>query len=215
MKNEVIENTLETFRKEVVMTIEMFEDLLNVSTITIRRYLKKWKVHTSYNKNGRYYVLPNVPNFNNDGQWKYQDIRFSKYGSLKKTIIVFVQKSFEGLDALKISKLLGFDSYSLLARLVDSSDLIREKFNGRYIYFSTDSTGEKQINKRQLMERKPDELLYNTNAILVLVEKIKFPNLQLPQLIEKLYKQGVSIDYDMVYNLFTKYGLLKKTLNLN
>jgi len=53
-------NVLRKFRAKKVFTIEPLICLLKCSIITARRRLKKWKTHTSINKNGRYYVLPEI-----------------------------------------------------------------------------------------------------------------------------------------------------------
>ena len=80
-------DVLRRFRHRKILTIEELVSLLQCSVITARRRLKKWKSYTSFNMNGRYYTLPEVPQFDNNGIWKYQSILFSKYGNLKQTII--------------------------------------------------------------------------------------------------------------------------------
>ena len=73
-------DVLKRFHRIKVLTIEQLVDLLKTSVITARRHLKKWETYTSFNHNGRYYTLPRIPQFDNNGIWKYQTILFSKYG---------------------------------------------------------------------------------------------------------------------------------------
>ena len=67
--------------------IEELSGLLGSSLVTARRRLRQWKAYTSYNQNGRYYVLPDIAKFDTDGLWRHQDILFSQHGNLKQTVI--------------------------------------------------------------------------------------------------------------------------------
>ena len=64
------------FRKKKVVTIQELINVLKKSIATVRRRLKKWKAFTSYNQNGRYYALPEIPKFNSFGLWKYRKVLF-------------------------------------------------------------------------------------------------------------------------------------------
>ena len=66
------------FHKRKVLSLPELMELLKKSVATVRRRLKEWKVFSSYNHNGRYYVLPEIPQFDVLGLWKYQNIFFSK-----------------------------------------------------------------------------------------------------------------------------------------
>ncbi len=71
---------LAEFRKKVVMTLIDIIEIDNWSSATVRRYLKKWEALTSFNYNGRYYVLGDIPSFDEFGLWKSSDTekRFSE-----------------------------------------------------------------------------------------------------------------------------------------
>ena len=60
-------DVLKRFHRMKVLTIEQLVDLLKSSVITARRRLKKWETLTSFNQNGRYYTLPKIPRFDNNG----------------------------------------------------------------------------------------------------------------------------------------------------
>jgi len=214
MKKEILENTLRVFRKVVILTILELSTLADCSVVNARRYLRRWGTYTSYNKNGRYYVLPDVPDFDDNGLWRFGDIRFSKYGNLKQTILHLIESSPGGLDASAISELLGFDSSSLLSRLEASSVLRREKYGSRFVYFSMESkVFKKQTEKRQLLPEKPSGILSDAAGVLVLVERIKHPRLGLTRLTERLQKLGLAVELPDVRDFFIRYDLLKKTLD--
>ena len=55
------EKGLKAFRRRKVLTLEEVAELVQSSIHTARRRLKERRAHTSYNQNGRYYALPDVP----------------------------------------------------------------------------------------------------------------------------------------------------------
>ena len=89
------------FHRLKVLTIEQIVGLLKSSVITARRQLNKWKTYTSFNMNGRYYTLPEIPRFDENGIWKYQRILFSKHGTLTQTICRLIGRSERGLSATR------------------------------------------------------------------------------------------------------------------
>jgi hypothetical protein len=68
-----------------VFTLGQMVASLSCSIPTARLKLKQWQAHTSYNQNGRYYAMPTVPRFDDNGLWHYKKVSISKYGNLKNT----------------------------------------------------------------------------------------------------------------------------------
>jgi len=120
-----------------VLVFKDFIAKMDYTERTVRRHLKKLNVISSFNKNGKYYTLPNIANFNSKGLWFYKGISFSEHGSLVDTISYLVGTSEKGMSAKEIFNLLKTESYSLLNQLEKRSKLHREKFNGNlYNYFA-------------------------------------------------------------------------------
>ena len=115
------------WEKDKAMLLEELALMMSCSAITVRRRLKKWNSISSYNKNGRYYTLPQIARFNEDGLWIYQGIGFSMNGNLIQTITHLVHSSTAGLYGEDISGMLHSDSYSILAMMMKTACLRREK----------------------------------------------------------------------------------------
>jgi hypothetical protein len=81
------ERILKSFRGRKVLTVEELTRLLKSSAVTARRRLKQWNAYTSINRNGRYYVLPEVAEFDEKGLWNHHMVFFSRHGNLRKTIV--------------------------------------------------------------------------------------------------------------------------------
>ncbi len=208
------DNGLELFRKEKVMSLKQLADRLSCSERTVQRQLKKWRTYTSYNQNGRYYVLPDIPKFDEHGLWRYKGIFFSRHGNLKQTLMTLVNHSPAGLSAAQAGALVGVSLRSFLAQSHDIVPLRREKIAGRFVYFSQDAA----VFSQQKQKRQADDsrlkllrLPTDTEAVIILVERIKHPALSVEQLAARLHKKAHRIKAEVIYNLFEHHGLLKKT----
>ena len=57
------------FKKQKVVTVVQLASWLSCSVVTARRRLKILSAYTSYNRNGRYYTLPEIAQFDDIGLW--------------------------------------------------------------------------------------------------------------------------------------------------
>jgi len=211
INDEVPGETKIKFRHEKVMTVEQIAEELNRSIPTARNRLKQWKALTSYDKNGRYYVLPEIPKFDANQLWCYKNIHFSRYGNLKSTLIGVVENSQSGLNGMEIGQLLGLDPRSFLSHFGKSPALRRKKIHDRFIYFSSDNF-EQQFSKRiHQTELKTTRPLSAEVGIIVLVEKIKHPRKDLQGLTKHLQNKGISVTIKETHDFLRYYDLLKKT----
>lgn len=199
------------FRKKII-TIDELSSLLKSSIKTARRRLKLWEAYRSYNQNGRYYTLPNIPEFDENGLWIYRKIGFSKYGNLKQTAIYLIKYSQAGLDVAEMNNLLGISVRSFLTALQKNPDIKREKIHGRFVYFSAvEEDHLRQKDCRAGMTRIT-QLPNDTEIILILVETIKNPHLNIEELSLKLRKTNCIVTPESISNLFTYHGLTVKKM---
>ncbi len=203
---------IKTIHQKKIITIDGLTSLLKSSVKTARRRLKAWEAITSYNENGRYYTLPDIPDFNSHGLWVHRQVRFSRYGNLKNTIIHLIKESKGGLDAAEISDLLGISARSFLSSLHKHPDLKREKYQGRFVYFS----GKEQVYTiqkecRSSMARKI-QLPSDTQAIAILVEIIKQPTLSADELSRILHEKKYRISPECIQNFLNYHGLTIKKM---
>lgn len=207
-----IEKARKAFRRKMILTLAEVADLIDSSIYTARRRLKEWEALTSYNKNGRYYALPDVPTFDANGLWKRSGVYFSRYGNLKQTVIELVRRSPAGLEAGDLRSLLGLDPRSFLSAFAKHPQLRREKTRGQFVYYcSTPSLYTKQRQRRLTLNTKGRQPT-PAEAVAILVEKIKHPSLSTEALARRLQKQNLSVSPAIIQNLFLRHDLtLKKT----
>ncbi len=210
-----ISAVIRSFKKEKVVTVVLLATWLSCSSATARRRLRAWRAYTSYNRNGRYYTLPEIAEFDENGLWRYQGVFFSKHGNLKQTLVHLVTHSVQGLSGPELGELLGLDPRSFLSHFRDHPALYRENLKGRWIWFAADpKTREKQMQTRLARAvatgpRMPSDM----EAVMILVDLIRHPNSSLEQIAHRLKPKGLDIDVQAIRRLLMHHDLLKKTVD--
>ena len=202
---------LEQFQRQKIITIDQLVKLLTCSVITARRRLKKWQTYTSINQNGRYYTLPQIPVFDDNGLWRYRTVLFSKHGNLTQTIVAMIGASPKGISAMQIADILDLPSNSsFISRIKNVLGVKREKHQGRFVYFSDQPEIYNRQHKR--WSEREDTVVFPTDAqaIIILVHLIKHPGVSIDQLAEQVSKKDKPIDSDSVRRFLQFHGLLKK-----
>jgi len=211
MNKEKEENSvLQKFHVKKVMTISELISLLDCTERSVQRKLHKWQTISSYNRNGKYYVLPEIPNYDKHGIWRYHQCYFSKYGNLKETLIHLVRHSAAGLSGSEVGSLLRLNPRSFLSHFRDHPQLFREKIRGRFIYFSHDEKIKKVQIQRRHEQDQGRELPTDAEAILILVEFIRSPQSSDQNLCKRLRNKGMEVTPEMVAKLFDHHNLAKK-----
>lgn len=181
---------------------------------TVQRRLSEYKAINSYNHNGRYYTLPDIPVFDDQGLWRYRDVFFSRYGNLPDTFVELVCNSPAGLTAAEAGELLGLRPSSFLWSLRAHPALKREKHQGLYVYMASES-GLLAAQQQQRKQITNAGKLTDAETIAILVEKIKHPALNDKALSRRLGARGLRINPDMIGEYFIQHGLaVKKTPRL-
>jgi len=210
--NASIGKSQKVFRRRKILTLGEVAELIQSSVHTARRRLKQWRAHNSYNQNGRYYTLPEVPEFDANGLWHWRGVFFSQYGNLKQTVIELIRRSQAGLDAGEMRSLLGLDPRSFLSAFADHPRLRREKTQGRFVYYCADPSvyAEQQQRRGALSTKGRQPTPFE--AVAILVEKIKHPSLSNEALSRQLRKRKLFVEPETIHNLFVRHDLaVKKT----
>jgi len=152
--------------KQRIATLEELKEALGTGTdLTVLRKLKELDYHTSYSHRGRYYTLEEIARFDELGLWSYDAVRFSKHGTLVRTIEVLVETSEAGHFNAELECILKVEVKDALRKLYEQNRLHREKVGTRWLYCSKDPhQRQKQLQCRAEEEGEletgvfPDEL---------------------------------------------------------
>lgn len=202
-----VERAQKAFGRCEIMTLAEVAEFVRSSIHTARRRLKQWQASNSYNHNGRYYTLPDVPEFDGNGLWRWREVFFSQYSNLKQTVIALVQRSPAGLDVGEMRSLLGLDPRSFLSAFATDPQLRREKTQGRFVYYSADEAVYNGQRERRGLLKASARQPTSSEAIAILAEKIKHPSLSYEALNRRLRKQKVLLETETIQNFFLRFGL--------
>ena len=122
---------------------EMKAALGTLVDATIFRKLKELSYLRSYSHRGKYYTLPQVARFDEQGLWSYRNVHFSRQGSLLSTIEYFVRHSMAGYFENELENQLQVGVRTAVLKLLKENRIWREKVSGRYLYCSS----EKKVGK--------------------------------------------------------------------
>jgi hypothetical protein len=185
---------------------------LQCSPRTAQRRLTQCRAIHSYNHNARYYTLPQIPQFDAHGLWRYRGVFFSRYGSLPQTFAQLVHQSPAGLTAAEAGELLGLRPSSFLWALRDHPAVKREKYQGLYLYWAGNADRRAAQQRQRVQARPTRPGLTETEAISILVAKIKHPAANVEALSRRLAVQRLRIEPERISELLAQHGVgVKKT----
>ena len=180
------------------------------SRMSIFRRLAEIGYFSSYTHAGRYYTLSDIPQFDDYGLWIHQGIGFSRFGTLKATIIELVDRSPAGLTHIELKDLLHVRVHNTLLNLVRDGRIERTHIDRTFLYVSTvPDQAAGQISRRHDTSKTTVEMPA-TMVIEVLIETIHAGGRMriIPSLIAKrLCARSVPITVKQVEQVFTQYGI--------
>lgn len=204
------EKVLSFMRRKRIVRLAEITEYLDCCDRTAHRRFRDWGVIKSYNKNGSYYTLPDIPEFDANGIWKYHGVFFSRFGNLHETFIKLVENSKAGLSASESGDMLGVNPGSFLSSLREHPALKREMFQRRYIHYSSDTTvfNTQRLQRNKML--KASKLPTNAEAVTILAAKIQNPELTNEELSKQLKKQRIFVKPEAIHNLFVRCDLAEK-----
>lgn len=132
---------------------------------TVFRKLKKLSYQSSYSHRGKYYTTDFIADFDTLGLWSYNNIYFSKHGTLLDTVKFLIENSEAGYPVRELDNILNVSTKEALLNIYKKEAIYREKIAGLYSYFSTKSTVRKlQIqNREKQQETLPSIIILKEN----------------------------------------------------
>ncbi|MBC8485034.1 MAG: hypothetical protein ISS17_09355 [Bacteroidales bacterium] len=216
MKNDTAVNTLIIYFIEdfPVQTFDELKIKSGCQSRTLQRKIKSGNLLASYNKNARFYTVPNLCHFNHYGIWNFEQILFSKYGNLFETIIALIDKSLEGYTSKELSIIIEVKADDALRVLWLKERLRRQKTGSNNVYFSIQedlfmlqlSAREQQSSSTVQTLALPDY----QRTIAVLVEIILQDSIVAEKLQQGVVKRNVEISIAGIQSVIEHYQLKKK-----
>jgi len=213
-----IEKLDKEFSKHKFLTFAKVEKKLGCCLATLLRYCKSKGYYTSCNKNGKYYILAESCKFDENGLFVIDGVMFSKFKTIKATLLNKINNSDAGYSSSELKKIYGENSGVSLSHLFTGKEITRKMINGVFYYFSSDT--ETHLIQQELRIKKEDqgtEVKVNkedlpsseiTIAILTfLAVKTKYSAKQLKK---EFKKKGYNISITDIKNILLFYNLESK-----
>lgn len=215
IKNERTNTLKAIFEKYKVLNMnEICKALQSTSRATVFRYLHDLNHLTSYTHNGKYYTLPEIAQFDEEGFWHFGDIGFSLQGTLMNTLVHVITMSESGKTNSELEKYFRIRVQNSLQKLLKPKRIAMAKPAKSILYISPDhNIGNQQIKRRTEVgyrKRLPDWITAE-----ILVETIKLAPVQpgIDDVANSFIKRGSLITCEQIKQVFEENDWEKKTLD--
>jgi hypothetical protein len=214
---KVREQLLQIFAAERVTDLQsLCDQLKDRSARSIFRDLLSEGYFSSFTHAGKYYTLKNIPRFDANGIWFYEEIGFAQFGTLKNTLVKLIENSDAGKTHDELKKQLHIRAHNTLLDLVRNKKIVRKKIENDFIYFSINinrSKNQMQNREATIAEYKeigcPDWIVIEILASIIRVKSII---IDLQKIVLELKLRKILITIEQVENVINQCNL-KKTLD--
>jgi hypothetical protein len=182
------------------------------------RDLKKVELLTSYSHSGQHHALKSRVKFNHNGLWFYDQISFSKYGTLKNTLVQIISNSPAGMTHKELKNLLHIQVQNPLTHLIAMFLLQRRSVDDKvFVYLAQDESVAQaqwqkrvEFNEKSLSVSLPSEMI----TIDILLEIIRGHEALIDEeeLSSRLKQKGINIPHQQLMYVLTYYDIKKNGL---
>lgn len=159
------------FKVSIIATMQQLKAVLGTSVdMTVYRKLRQLSYRSSYSHHGKYYTLNELVRFDPLGLWKYDDARFSKYGTLIKTAEALITSAEKGYSLSELHAIVGVEVKEVALTLLRQNRVHRELIGGRYVYFSSAQPIQR---KQHLLRLENGPRLGSTEGYDVLAHEVR------------------------------------------
>ena len=179
------------------------------------RDLSKLDSISSYTHTGQYHSLYETARFDENGIWFFQDVGFSRHGTLKKALVHSISHHPVGMTHAEMRKLFRIEVQKPLTGLVNTHAVTRRLLPSRiYVYLGADETmAEEQFQRRLALRDGSSDVVLppETIRIEILVEIIRTAERTLDETVlgPQLRKRGIAIRDNEIAYVLTYYDIKK------
>ena len=201
--------------KNTIMSLKQLRaELQDRPRSSLFRDLKKLDLISSYTHTGQYHALTRLAKFDEDGLWFFQDVGFSRYGTLKRSLVHVITHSQVGMTHRELKKLFRVEVQKPLTELVSIKAISRQLLPSRiHVYLSADGTSVAQWERRLAIGDKALDVALPAESIRreILVEVIRAPERSLEEKVlgPLLRERGVLVKDEEVRYVLAYYDIKK------
>lgn len=204
------------------------QDLSSRFSLSLRRvrdYLHPLGCLTSYSHKRMFYALRTTARCGQDMIWtcRRTGARFTCLSSLSALVEWHIRQSTAGLSCTELATIVGIRVELQILRISKEKGLVREKFDGEYVYFyrANDKTFRSQIARRRRASSTgsqgiESESLVDSMAVdmqrdlRIAIALLNYPQIDAKGLVEKLQGKGQRITQRNLSEFMARYDVKKK-----
>ena len=200
------------FGEPCALTLQQLCQTFRCSRATILRRLAEHGYYTSYNHSGEFLTIPEVAHFDSHGLWTWKTARFSKYGTLKDTVVSLARSSEQGMTHQELTGLLAVRVHNPLLQLVREGTLRRQRIGPAFVYLHAQRQprGVQVRRRKAALASRPAVAPTSQQTIATLLQLIQDPRATREEIVSRCQRGGVSLTPQVVEAIFARYELDKK-----
>ena len=201
--------------KKVMSLKQIRHEIPDRPRSSLFRDLNKVELLTSYSHAGQHHALKSMVKFNPNGLWFYEQISFSKYGTLKKTLVKIISNSPTGMTQKELKILLRIQVQNPLTHLIKTHVLQRRSLADQvFVYLAhDDSMAQTQWQKRLEINEISVTMTLPSETIIIdiLLEIIRGHEriIDDEELSSNLKQRGINIQQNQLAYVLTYYDIKK------
>ncbi len=201
--------------KKVMSLKQIRHEIPDRPRSSLFRDLKKVELLTSYSHAGQHHALKSMVKFNPNGLWFYEKISFSKYGTLKNTLVQIISNSPAGMTHKELKTLLRIQVQNPLTHLIKTHKLQRRSLPDQvFVYLDHDvSIAQEQWQKRLELNEKALSVTLPSETIIIdiLLEIIRGNERIIDEegLSSNLKQRGINVSQPQLIYVLTYYDIKK------
>jgi len=210
-------------RKAQSASGEVLATKFSLSLRRVSDYLRELRCLTSYSHKRRFYTLPGKPRFKRERIWQCPrtGALFTDLFSLSALVEWHLRRSPMGLTCRELTAIVGVRVEPQIVRISQERNLLRQKFDGEYVYFSraNQKVYHAQLARRKrssskaeptpevTINREVEELRRDLEISLAL---LNFPQKGPIAIVAMLREKGLRVTVDDFAAFLIRYGIKKK-----
>jgi hypothetical protein len=212
---DIAEQIHQLLLKNTLMSLKQLRaELQDRPRSSLFRDLRKLDLISSYTHTGQYHALTRLAKFDEDGLWFFQDVGFSRHGTLKRSLVHVITHSQAGMTHREMRKLFRVEVQKPLTDLVSTNAVARQLLPSRiHVYLSADETSVAQLERRLASGDKALEVALPAESIRIeiLIEVIRAPERTSDEKVlgPLLRKRGVLVKDEEVCYVLVYYDIKK------
>jgi len=146
------------FQDRKVATLSQLKGALGSDVdLTVFRKLSVLPYRSSYSHRGAYYTLDTIARYDELGLWSFQDIHFSRHGTLLNVAAVLVSNASAGYFTDELDAVVQVPTKDALRQLAQRGRLDRRELEGRYLYCAAERERRQQQWAARQAQQSPED----------------------------------------------------------